>query len=252
MKAVAIKPETQVVAVSNATSLLQAITQAASNPQVDIEKMERLFKMHQEMVAQEAEAQWNSAMARAQSQIVPVANNADNTHTKSRYAKLAAINKAIVPIYTGEGLSISFDSGDAPAGVLRTVATVAHAAGHKRQFHLDLPLDDVGAQGVTNKTKVHATGSSTSYARRYLVCMIFNVTTEDDDDGNRAGGKVLPEDQFNVFVKKIEAQTTKEKAKEEWLKGLKACEKIGDVAAANALKAVLLKQGEFIDKASKA
>jgi len=170
---------------SNATSLLQAITGAASNPQTDIEKIERLFKMHQQMVAQEAEAAFNAAMARAQAKIVPVANNAANTQTNSRYAKLAAINKAITPIYTAEGLSISFNSGDAAQGLMRTIAIVSHAQGHSRQYHLDLPPDDVGAKGTVNKTQVHALGSTSSYARRYLVCMIFNVTTEDDNDGNR-------------------------------------------------------------------
>jgi hypothetical protein len=98
-----IEQKSAVVPHSNATSLLQAITSAASNPQTDIEKMERLFAMHQKMVAQEAEAAFNGAMARAQANIVPVANNAANSQTNSRYAKLAAINKAITPIYTSEG-----------------------------------------------------------------------------------------------------------------------------------------------------
>jgi predicted nucleotidyltransferase len=36
-------------------------------------------------------------------------------------------------------------------------------------------------------TKIHAKASSTSYARRYLMCMIWNIATHDDDDGQRAG-----------------------------------------------------------------
>jgi hypothetical protein len=44
-----------------------------------------------------------------------------------------------------------------------------------------------------NKTQVHALGSTSSYARRYLVCMIFNVTTEDDNDGNRRKDEVEPD-----------------------------------------------------------
>lgn len=180
---VATRERTEVALPSNATSLLQAITQAASNPQVDVDKVERLFKMHQEMVAKEAEAAFNAALARAQARIEPVVNNALNEHTRSSYAKLAAINRDITPIITAEGLAISFDAGDAPQGMQRIVAIVSHAAGHSRTYHLDLPLDDVGSQGKVNKTKVQATGSTNSYGRRYLVCMIFNVTTEDDDDG---------------------------------------------------------------------
>lgn len=174
----------------NATSLLVAIERAATNPATDMDKMERLFKMHQQMVAQEAEAAFNAAMARAQAKIMPVANNATNSQTNSKYAKLAAINRDIAPIYAAEGLSVSFNSADCPIeGWKRTVAIVSHAAGHSRQHHIDLPLDNVGAKGSVNKTDVHATGSTSSYARRYLICLIFNVTTEDDDDGNKAGSK---------------------------------------------------------------
>lgn len=182
------------VSTPSATSLLQAITAAASNPQTDIEKMERLFAMHQKMVAQEAEAAFNAAMARAQASIVPIATNAENSHTHSRYAKLEAINRQIVPIYTKEGLSISFDTADAPIqGWQRTIATVSHAQGHSRQYHLDLPPDGEGAKGTTNKTLVQATGSTNSYARRYLTNMIFNVSTFDDQDGNRPKNEVEPD-----------------------------------------------------------
>lgn len=179
---------------SSATSLLQAITSAASNPQTDIEKMERLFAMHQKMVAQEAEAAFNGAMARAQAHIVPIATNAENAHTRSRYAKLEAINRQIVPIYTAEGLSISFDTAESPvAGWQRTLATVSHAQGHSRQYHLDLPPDAEGAQGKTNKTLVQATGSTNMYARRYLTNMIFNISTYDDKDGNRTKDEIVPD-----------------------------------------------------------
>lgn len=175
-----------VVPAANATSLLQALTQAASSPRVNIEKLERLFAMHQQMVAKEAEAAFNAAMARAQARIVPVATNAENSHTRSRYAKLEAINRQIVPIYTAEGLSISFDSGDSPKdGWQRTIATVSHAQGHSRQYHLDLPPDAEGIKGTSNKTSVQAAGSTNMYARRYLTNMIFNISTFDDNDGNR-------------------------------------------------------------------
>lgn len=177
------------IALTQAGSLLQAITAAASNPAVDIDKMQRLFDMHSKMVAQEAEAAFNAALSRAQGRIAPIEARAWNTHTKSWYAKLADINKEVMPIYAEEGLAISFNSGDAPEGLLRTIAVVSHKMGHSRQYHYDLPLDDKGSAGNVNKTPVHATSSTRMYARRYLVCMIFNVSTEHDDDGNAAGGK---------------------------------------------------------------
>ncbi len=64
-----------------------------------------------------------------------------------------------------------------------------------------MPLDSAGSGGKVNKTPIQASGSTQSYARRYLVCQIFNVTTADDNDGNKrthsptdgAGQRVTPE-----------------------------------------------------------
>lgn len=174
------------VAVANAGPLLTALARAAADPATDMDKMERLFAMHQAMVKDEREAAFNAAMSRAQGAMEAVVKNRRNDQTNSNYADLATINAAIKPIYTEHGFSISFDTADAPQeGYLRLVAILSHKDGHSRNYHLDMPPDDVGIKGSTNKTKVHATGSTNTYARRYLTCMAFNITTEDDNDGNR-------------------------------------------------------------------
>ena len=226
------------------TALLEAITRAASDPQVDIEKMERLFKMHEQMVNREAEKSFNAAMSRAQSHIQPIVNNAMNDHTSSGYADLAAINKAIVPIYTAEGLAISFDTetknDNDPLlpGCIRTIAIVSHQDGYSRRYHIDLPPDDVGSQGKVNKTKVQASGSTNSYARRYLERMIFNLSTEDDNDGNGDNPR-LEAGQRADFEAAIEALADRPAADKLWQKITAACEKTGDVLAYAELKAKL-------------
>jgi hypothetical protein len=50
-----------------------------------------------------------------------------------------------------------------------------------------MPADGKGARGNDVMTKTHATGSAVSYGMRYLLKMIFNVSSgEADDDGNAA------------------------------------------------------------------
>lgn len=252
MKALALRDKGAVVLsgddeLQGPTTLLQAITKAATNPKVDMDKVERLFKMHQEMVAKQAEALWNSAMARAQARIVPVATNADNTQTKSRYAKLGAVNKAIVPIYTEEGLSVSFDSGEVANGI-RTVAKVSHKAGHSKEFHLDLPVDDKGPQGTVNKTGVHAAASTNAYARRYLLCMIFNVATE-DDDGNK-GGKCLADETRNNFEEAIGILETDEQVQKLVAQIAGVCEKAGAVRDYRELRELISKKVKSFKEAA--
>ena len=41
-------------------------------------------------------------------------------------------------------------------------------------------------------TQVHGVGSAFSYGRRYLTCLVFNIPTGDDDDGNAAGSREQP------------------------------------------------------------
>ena len=159
------------------------------------ELIDKFVEIYQQQEAERKKTAYVDAMARAQAKIQPIANNALNTHTNSRYAKLAAINKEIAPIYGAEGLSVSFKMGEASRPDLqRIIAEVSHEAGHTDDnYWIELPLDDKGAAGNTNKTRLHAIGSTTSYGRRYLVCMIFNVATEDDDDGQSGGGKISPQ-----------------------------------------------------------
>lgn len=198
-----------------AANLTQALATAAMNPNMDVAKIERLWAMQKDMMDREREAAFNDAMARAQSRIEPVARDRRNDHTKSMYATLAAINDAIVPIYAQEGLSVSFDTYDPvrdkdlpPLGedMVRVIAFCSHSGGHTRKYHLDGGLDDAGMEGKKNKTPIQAMGSTVSYLRRYLVCMIFNVSTEDDDDGNpgTSGGAKLTDKERADFLALID------------------------------------------------
>lgn len=229
-------------------NLVQALAVAAADPRMDVAKVERLWAMHKEMMDREREAAFNDSMARAQAKVVPIVKDRRNDHTKSMYATLAAINDAITPIYTAEGLSVSFDSysperdKDLPPldpGMLRVVGFCSHRGGHTRKYHLDGALDDAGAQGNRNKTGIQATGSTVSYLRRYLVCMIFNVATADDNDGNGAGngGQKMAEGKLTDHCSAIEAAATDADIMKAFGKGWNEAEDLKDKDAQRVLMA---------------
>lgn len=169
-------------------SLLQVIQQAATNPDVDIEKMERLMAMHERMVSEQAKRAFNSAMIAAQNDMVAVRANKKNGQTHSKYATYAALDIAVRPVYTKHGLAVSFDTGDdAPDAHVRVLANVMHNDGHTKTYRVDMPADGKGAKGGDVMTKTHAAGSAMSYGKRYLLTLIFNIAIDDDDDGNRGG-----------------------------------------------------------------
>lgn len=138
----------------------------------------------------EAEKAFNDAMARVHAGIPLVIKSGQNPQTRSKYAELDHIISATKDVYTKEGFSVSFYEGEnAPQGHVRICADILHRLGHKQTRHIDVPLDGVGIKGNANMTAIHAKASSTSYGRRYLMCMIFNIPTG-DDDGNGAGNPV--------------------------------------------------------------
>lgn len=176
---------------TDAGTLIQLIERAAQNPDVDIDKMERLLQMHDKIVARNSETAFNQAMADAQSIMVRVATDAQNSQTHSKYATYAALDRALRPIYTEHGFSLSFGTEPCEqSDCVRVICFVAHKSGHSRKYQIDMPADGKGAKGGDVMTKTHATGSAMSYGQRYLLKSIFNVAIGTDDDGNGANKNI--------------------------------------------------------------
>jgi hypothetical protein len=163
----------------------------ASDPSISVDKIERLAALWERAEARRAESAFNAAMSKAQKAMRPVAADASNPQTHSRYASYEALDCALRPIYTEHGFALSFDTGETPLPEhVRMLCYATHDGGHSRTYHIDMPSDGKGAKGGDVMTKTHATGSAASYGMRYLLKMIFNVAVgEDDDDGNRATAK---------------------------------------------------------------
>lgn len=169
-------------------TLSQAIIRMASDPRVDIDKLKALLEMQKQLRAEQAELEFNNAMASAQEEMEPIRAASYNEHTKSKYADQAALDRAIRPIYTKHGFSLSMRHGDgAPPEHARILCKLAHRGGHVEWPHYDIPIDGKGARGNDVMTKTHASGASTTYGKRYLLGMIFNLAVSRDDDGNGAG-----------------------------------------------------------------
>lgn len=179
-----------------ASAMLDMIERAARDPQVDIDKLEKLVAMKERMMAQAAEQAFNAALSQAQSEMRPVAADSSNPQTRSKYASYLALDRAMRPVYTRHGFSLSFDTGDiAATDVVRVLCHVAHREGHTRTYHVDMPADGKGAKGGDVMTKTHAAGSAMSYGQRYLLKLIFNIAVGDDDDGNAASSEPITEAQ---------------------------------------------------------
>jgi ERF superfamily len=173
---------------------LAMIERAAKDPAVDIAKLERMLELRSQEHARLAAQKYRESMSACQAAMQAIRTDAINTHAgNAKYATLAAVDAVARPIYTAHGFALSFDTDDcAKENHVRVVCRVHHAAGHAEHFHIDMPCDGKGAKGNAVMTMTHAVASAISYARRYLLSMVFSLCIERDDDGNAAGRRQEP------------------------------------------------------------
>lgn len=180
------------------TSLLAVVERAATNPDVDVNKLRELLQMAREERTYNAEVDFNEAMVRAQGEIGRIAADRENTQTRSSYATYAALDRVVRPAYVREGFSLSFNTGDAPELAVLVLCYVSHKGGHTRTYQALVPADGKGAKGGDVMTKTHAVGSAMAYGKRYLLKLIFNIAEgidPEDDDGNGADDGKTAEEQ---------------------------------------------------------
>lgn len=186
--------------VDESDALLQIIANAARDPAVDVDKMQRLFDMRREIKLEAAKEAFNVALAEAQSEMQPVSVDCQNPQTRSKYASFFALDKAIRPIYTKHGFGISYDTdpGASRDADLMVLAYLSRGS-YTRTYRIPMPADGKGARGGEVMTRTHATGSAFTYGRRYLLSGIFNIAIEKDDDANSAGRRAPPRPAANAM-----------------------------------------------------
>jgi len=200
---------------SDSASLLQVISRAASDPSVDIDKMERLMQMHERLTARTARAAFVAALAEMQPKL-PVVDRRGKIEVREKdkdgkrtgelqqstpYALWEDINEAIRPLLAEYGFALSFRVKK-DADRVEVTGVLSHREGHFEETTLSLPMDTTGS-----KNNVQAIGSSTSYGKRYTAIALLNVTSRgEDDDGKTAGahGETVSPEQAKHLLKLIE------------------------------------------------
>lgn len=208
MNAIAKQVETHVAPPSEVTAIIQVIERAALNPNVDIDKMERLLAMQERVMERNAKAAFTSSLAEMQP-LLPVIDERGKISTdkgktvQSTYAKWEDINEAIRPLLASHGFALSFRVNRTDA-IVAVTGVLSHREGHSEETTIDLSVDSSG-----NKNGVQAVGSSISYGKRYAAISLLNITSrapqDRDDDGNAAGrGDLINEHEVGELVALME------------------------------------------------
>jgi len=200
-------------------SLMQMALETGKADQLQI-----LQEMYFKDLARKAEVEFNLAMNAVQTELGRIAPDLDNKQTSSKYASYAALDRAIRPVYTRHGFSLSFDSGDSAEGTVVAYCYVSHQAGHTRKYQSPaMPLPVMGPQGKAVMTATHGTGAAMSYAMRYLLKFIFNIAIgEDDTDGNGPAMTGADVDALQEWIISIEDSSSFEELQQKFAEAYRA------------------------------
>jgi hypothetical protein len=215
-QAVAIRPVTYQVpaeSTSPVSQTLAMIMQAAQNPRISVDKLERLLAVQKDIMALEARRLYDVAMMEMQPKLPTIEKNGmitirdkvnpDRIIQQTPFAKWEDIHKVITPILHDHGFILGFRSKVETvqeARLNKIILTLAHRAGHREESELILPVDASGS-----KNNVQGVGSSLSYAKRYTTTNMLNLRfAGEDDDGQAGGGTPEPENISADQIKKIQ------------------------------------------------
>jgi hypothetical protein len=121
------------------------------------------------------------AFAKAQLEMQNPKFDAANPFYKSKFASLAAVRNAVVPLLAKNGICMAQDLITAE-GTISCITILTHSSGQQMKFGpLTLPVAKADAQGYA---------AAGTYAKRIALQSVCGVVGDEDDDGNH--GKDAP------------------------------------------------------------
>ncbi|UZA41972.1 ERF family protein [Moraxella bovis] len=176
----------QIVTTNTETQSMDMASQIvamASNPDFDVAKLEKLMELQERVANHQSVIAFNQDFSVMQSKLPVIAKNKKGQSNK--YATLEDIIAKTRPILQEFGFATSFETqtvlnDNKNNCFVEVVAVLTHRMGHSTRTSLLVPFDFSGNKSANY---AQAMGSAVSYGKRYALCALLNIATQDDDDG---------------------------------------------------------------------
>jgi len=181
--------ELQVAAVqpTHDPGIIVKLIELASNPSVDIEKINALVATNERIMAITAKQAFDREFAAMQDELPIVGKNGralvqhkNGGSHEIAFARFSDIRAAIDPVLKRHGFALRFRNrteGDK----MTITGILSHEKGHREEDEFTSASDDTGG-----KNSIQAIGSVRQYGMRYTAVALLGLATEIDDDGNGA------------------------------------------------------------------
>lgn len=188
--------------------MFELIKMAASDESVDPAKLHALLDAQERVLNRKREDDFNAAFDDMLKEIPRIVKKGSVSYAKGgetqeafRFARYEDIEKIVEPIMRKHGFRIRYTMEERAGGGCIMTATLIHKAGHSESNTIPLALDTSGG-----KNNIQAMGSTSSYGRRYTLCMLLDiVTVGEDDDANGGVGEFITTDEAIELDLKIKS-----------------------------------------------
>jgi hypothetical protein len=169
-----------------------------------------------------------AAMAKAQAEMHNPRLDSTNPHFKSKFASLAAVREAVIPVLAKHGLSLT-QFPVTHEGTAGCINHLAHESGEWMEETFLLPVD---------KSNAHGYASALTYAKRLSMQSVVGVVGDEDDDGNAAadGVKPVPNEVMGKLASRIQNATSSEELAGIWKDAVAVCKQHNDHSAHAVIK----------------
>ncbi|KEG17115.1 ERF family protein [Bartonella bacilliformis] len=147
---------------------------------MDMNRLEHLIALREKEIDRQCYEKFVSDLSAMQSECKEIIKNATNNFTNSKYATLDYYIDGVKEALAKHRFALFSKIKSQTTTNIVIEMTLAHPSGHKVSTDGEFPINGAGS-----KISIQSIGSTITYARRYLLGMLLNVASRDDDlDGN--------------------------------------------------------------------
>ncbi|EJF98609.1 hypothetical protein MEI_00179 [Bartonella vinsonii subsp. arupensis Pm136co] len=202
------------------TAMERILNKALGND-VDMDRLQRLIALREKEIERQNYQNFVRDLSLMQTQYQNIQKNSINTHTNSQYATLDQHIDAVKETLSKYHFALFSRIKEQNHDSIVIEMTLTHPSGNKISTEGKFPYDTKGCKSV-----IQSVGSTITYARRYLLSMLLNVASkEDDTDGNMPEKQAFPQ-QINE-IRRLMVQT---KTEEEKILSYANVEKLDDIS----------------------
>ena len=198
--------------ISSEARMIDAIMQMAQNPNVDVEKMERLLAMQLDLMARQAKKEFYTALTQIQNSL-PEIKGSGSIKNKSekeiaKYITLEDMMRALGSYLKKYKFSLTHDKTEVD-GKLVTTTTLGHEGGHELAVRMVTPYDKPNQL----KSDIQCAMGTRTSAKRANIADIFNIILEDENKADPMEvlhKQTIDEEQIKEIRKLMEETNTQE------------------------------------------